>query len=64
MSSVNEYVDDRVAKIVFIKSGMVRSLNMFLALKIFEVKRKGARDIVLTSNILFVNIWRTRVSQT
>ena len=39
------------------------SIEMFLASKIFEVKRKGARDVILTSNILFDNIWRTRVCQ-
>ena len=29
---------------------------MFLASKIFEVKRKGIRNVVLTSNISFKNI--------
>ena len=32
---------------------------MLPASKIFEVRRKGVRDVVLTSNILFENVWRT-----
>ena len=35
----------------------VRHFKMFLASKIFEVKRKGVRDVDLTSNISFKNIW-------
>ena len=42
----------------------VRSFKMLLASKIFEVKRKGVRDDVLTSNILFDIILMTRVSLT
>ena len=38
------------------------SLEMLLASKIFEIKRKVVRDDVLTSNILFDYIWRTRAS--
>ena len=37
---------------------------MLLASKIFEVERKGVRDDVLTSNILFENILMTSMSQT
>ena len=37
---------------------------MFLALKIFQVKRKGVKDVGFTSNVKFENISRTRTSQT
>ena len=37
---------------------------MFLASKIFEVKRKGVRDDVLASNIFFDDILITRASLT
>ena len=37
---------------------------MSLDSKIFEVKRKGVRDDVLTSNILFDDVSMTRVSLT
>ena len=36
---------------------------MFLASKLFEVKRKGVRDDVFTSGILFESILRTGISQ-
>ena len=40
-------------------------LKDVLASKIFDIiKRKSVRDVVLTSNILSENIWKTRVSQT
>ena len=42
----------------------MRSLEILLASKIFEVKRNVVRDDVLTSNILFDDIWKTRVSPT
>ena len=38
--------------------------QIILASKIFEVKRKGVRYDVLTSNILFDDIWVTMVSLT
>ena len=37
---------------------------MLLSSKLFEVKRNGVRDDVLTSNFLFDNILMTRVSLT
>ena len=42
----------------------VRSLEMFIASKIFGVKRKGVRDDVLMSNILFDDILMTWVRPT
>ena len=47
-----------------LKKLWLKSFEMFLAPKIFEVKRKGASDGILTSNILFENILMTRVSLT
>ena len=31
---------------------------MFLASKMFKIKKKGVGDAVLTSNILFKSIWK------
>ena len=42
----------------------LRIFKMILPSKIFDIKRKGVRDDVLTSNILFKNILGTRLSQT
>ena len=38
-------------------------MNEFLTLKILEVRRKGAKNVFLKSNIHFENILRTRGSE-
>ena len=70
---VNEYVEDGVVKIIFLKFAendniltnnlsaelqekhsktmICENLEKFPALKIFEVKREGVSNVVLTSNI-------------
>ena len=42
----------------------MKTLEMFLSLKIFEVEKKGVRDDVLTSNYLSGDILVTRLSPT
>ena len=42
----------------------VKFLSDFLTLKIFEIKRKGVKDVVLALSIKFKNIFRTRGSET
>ena len=42
----------------------MRSPETFLASKIFEIKRRGIRDDNSTSDIVFDDVWMTRVSLT